>query len=82
MVFMSVELVIQCLQSNPESHQNHFIEYTSGHLIQTTESQKKKTSKKPIRCGNPCHFYISSVADTFNEALLQNDWFHFHEMKS
>ena len=81
MVFMSVELVIQCLQSNPESHQNHFIEYTSGHLIQTTESQKK-TSKKPIRCGNPCHFYISSVADTFNEALLQNDWFHFHEMKS
>lgn len=72
MVFMSVELVIQCLQSNPESHQNHFIEYTSGHLIQTTESQKK-TSKKPIRCGNPCHFYISSVADTFNEVLLQND---------
>ena len=49
MVFMSVELVIhcivQCLQSNPESHQNHFIEYTSGHLIQTTESQKKKQAK-------------------------------------
>ena len=46
MVFMSVELVIhcivQCLQSNPESHQNHFIEYTSGHLIQITESQKNK----------------------------------------
>ena len=46
MVFMSVELVIQCLQSNPESHQNHFIEYTSGHLIQTTESQKIKNKQK------------------------------------
>ena len=49
MVFMSVELVIQCLHSNPESHQNHFIEYTSGHLIQITESQKNKQKAYQMR---------------------------------